>query len=75
MSSLLFSLSSREAMFEDSFKNLVTAKALGMSTVFVQSETAREEGVDGLQLESGVDAVVDEVCVRVLANVGQRLRA
>ncbi|CAN0178896.1 unnamed protein product [Ascophyllum nodosum] len=51
----------KTAMFEDSFKNLVTAKALGMSTVFVQSETAREEGVDGLQLESGVDAVVDEV--------------
>lgn len=47
-------------MFEDSFKNLVTAKALGMSTVFIQSDTAREEGVSAEQLET-VDAVVRDV--------------
>lgn len=47
----------QEVMFEDSFKNLVTAKSLGMSTVFVQSDTAREEGVSEAQLET-VDAVV-----------------
>lgn len=47
-------------MFEDSFKNLVTAKSLGMSTVFVQSETAHEEGVAESHLKT-VDAVVDEV--------------
>lgn len=49
-----------KVMFEDSFKNLVTAKSLGMSTVFVQSDTAREEGVSEAQLET-VDAVVRDV--------------
>eukprot|EP00904_Undaria_pinnatifida_P007683 jgi/Undpi1/4044/HiC_scaffold_16.g07411.m1 len=48
------------AMFEDSFKNLVAAKSLGLSTVFVQSDTAREEGVSDEQLEK-VDAVVKDV--------------
>jgi HAD superfamily hydrolase (TIGR01509 family) len=32
-------------LFEDSFKNLKTAKSLGMRTVFVHSMTATEEGV------------------------------
>lgn len=48
------------AMFEDSFKNLVAAKSLGISTVFIQSDTAREEGVNDSQLET-VDAVVADV--------------
>lgn len=47
-------------MFEDSFKNLVTAKTLGMSTVFIESETGREEGVDASKLEM-VDAVLQDV--------------
>eukprot|EP00752_Nemacystus_decipiens_P018544 g16627.t1 len=47
----------KSVMFEDSFKNLVTAKSLGMSTVFVQSDTAREEGVSEEQLAT-VDAIV-----------------
>lgn len=51
------------AMFEDSFKNLVTAKSLGMSTVFVRSETAHEEGVGDAQLAT-VDSVVNEVRLR-----------
>ncbi|CAM9388038.1 unnamed protein product [Scytosiphon promiscuus] len=50
----------RGVMFEDSFKNLVTAKSLGMSTVFIPSETEREEGVSAAQLET-VDAVVRDV--------------
>lgn len=49
-------------MFEDSFKNLVTAKSLGMLTVFIQSDTAREEGVSQEQLAT-VDAVVRDVSV------------
>ena len=31
--------------FEDSFKNLVTAKEMGIVTVFVQGKTGVEEGV------------------------------
>lgn len=58
-----------QVLFEDSFKNLVTAKSLGMSTVFIQSDTAREEGVSAAQLET-VDAVVTDVrcllCIHVL---------
>ena len=33
------------AMFEDSFKNLRTAKSLGMTTILVTGETAAEENV------------------------------
>ena len=33
------------AMFEDSFKNLRTAKKLGMTTILVAGETAAEENV------------------------------
>ena len=36
---------SKVCLFEDSFKNLVTANKLGMSTVLVESMTAEEEGV------------------------------
>lgn len=36
---------STSAMFEDSFKNLRTAKALGMTTILVAGETAAEENV------------------------------
>lgn len=61
-------------MFEDSFKNLVTARSLGMSTVFVRSETAREEGVAESKLE-GVDAVVDEVSGTVGRRGGSRCLA
>ncbi|CAN0252445.1 unnamed protein product, partial [Ectocarpus sp. 12 AP-2014] len=52
----------KTVMFEDSFKNLVTAKSLGMSTVFVQSDTAREEGVGSAELDT-VDAVVCDVSI------------
>ncbi|CAN0424117.1 unnamed protein product [Pylaiella littoralis] len=50
----------KTVLFEDSFKNLVTAKSLGMSTVFVLSDTAREEDVSAAQLGT-VDAVVNDV--------------
>lgn len=50
----------KTAMFEDSFKNLVTAKSLGMSTIFVRAETAEEEGVGEAHLAT-VDGVVDAV--------------
>ena len=33
------------AMFEDSFKNLRTAKEIGMTTVLIVGETAAEENV------------------------------
>jgi FMN phosphatase YigB (HAD superfamily) len=33
------------ALFEDSYKNLVTAKAYGMTTVLIHSDTVTEEGV------------------------------
>ena len=36
---------SQTAMFEDSFKNLRTAKELGMTTVLLAGETAVEEGI------------------------------
>ncbi|CAN0493356.1 unnamed protein product, partial [Discosporangium mesarthrocarpum] len=48
------------AMFEDSFKNLRTAKNMGMSTIFVQSETGKEEGVTDEDLPM-VDVVVHQV--------------
>ena len=38
-------------LFEDSFKNLVTASKFGIATVFVESETAGEEGVTDLDRE------------------------
>ena len=44
---------SQLTLFEDSYKNLVTAKSLGMSTVFVESKlTAEEEGVTRQQREA-----------------------
>lgn len=60
--------SSPVAMFEDSFKNLVTAKSLGMRTVFIRSETATDEGVGDSNLET-VDAVVDDVSARSAAII------
>ena len=36
---------STTCLFEDSFKNLVTASSLGMATVLIESMTAIEEGV------------------------------
>jgi putative hydrolase of the HAD superfamily len=35
---------SRTVLFEDSLKNLRTAKALGLSTLLIDSKTAEEEG-------------------------------
>lgn len=49
------------AMFEDSFKNLQTAKAVGMTTVLLSGETAVEESVTSARLEGVVDAVVSSV--------------
>ena len=44
---------SQLTLFEDSYKNLVTAKSLGMSTVFIESKlTAEEEGVTKAQKEA-----------------------
>jgi FMN phosphatase YigB (HAD superfamily) len=36
---------SRLCLFEDSYKNLVTARDFGISTVLIESHTATEEGV------------------------------
>ena len=48
-------------MFEDSLKNLVTAKSLGMLTVLVGGTTAAEEGGGHTLAGAAVDAQV-EVC-------------
>lgn len=53
-------LPNTSVMFEDSFKNLITAKSMGISTVLVQSETATEEGIEKSHLEA-MDAVVNDV--------------
>jgi len=45
-------------MFEDSFKNLRTAKELGMTTVLIAGETATEEGVNAAETAAVVDALV-----------------
>lgn len=45
--------------FEDSFKNLVAGKALGMQTVFVTSETLTNEGKSVKDLQNQFDAVVE----------------
>ena len=45
------------AFFEDSHKNLVAAKTLGMTTVLINTDTAKEEGVTAEML-ADVDAVV-----------------
>lgn len=48
---------SRVAFFEDSLKNLVAAKRVGMATVLIQGKTCAEEGgaAEGM---ASVDAVV-----------------
>jgi putative hydrolase of the HAD superfamily len=48
-------------MFEDSFKNLVTAKALGMRTVLIGGATLAEEGPARELLSATLDAHVS-VC-------------
>lgn len=54
--------------FEDSVKNLLAGKSLGMSTVLVQGFTSQEEGVD--ERLGGFDAVVS-----TLTDGGEELRA
>lgn len=48
----------RTVMFEDSFKNLVTAKALGMRTVLVGGATLAEEGPAHALVGATLDAQV-----------------
>ena len=49
-------------MFEDSLKNLATARALGLRTVLIGGVTAAEEGGDA----SWVDACVPECTLEAL---------
>lgn len=57
---------SRCAFFEDSFKNLKTAKALGITTVFIVSDTAEEEGVQRATYEQTCDACLPKITVATL---------
>jgi pyrimidine 5'-nucleotidase len=51
----------RICYFEDSFKNLKAGKELGFRTVFITSETLRNEGKSGLELEAeNFDAVLQK---------------
>ena len=59
---------SRAVMFEDSFKNLKAAKAVGMTTVFVRGATMGEEGVTAVELEAAADAVVPSIEVAALRD-------
>ncbi len=56
----------RTAMIEDSLKNLRTAKALGMTTVLVDSATTHEEGATPSEVEACADAVVTELTLQQL---------
>lgn len=51
---------SRVCIFEDSYKNLVAAKKIGMTTIFVESSTALEEGVSLEDIEA-VNAVIQSL--------------
>ena len=61
----------KAAFFEDSVKNLATAKTLGVTTVLVASATAIEEGVrsDGFEPDHVVSAVTASETKRVLPGV------
>lgn len=51
----------RICYFEDSFKNLKAGKKLGFRTVFITSETLRNEGKSSLELEDEqFDAILDK---------------
>ncbi len=57
----------RTAMFEDSVKNLRTAKALGMTTLLISGATALEEGASApsdLQHCDGIVSTLSESEVR-----------
>ena len=60
---------SRTAMFEDSVKNLKTAKALGMTTVLITGPTALEEGATSQQHLQHCDAVVSKLCKEEIQKV------
>ncbi|KAG5177717.1 HAD-superfamily hydrolase [Tribonema minus] len=64
------------ALFEDSYKNCLTAKSVGMTSVLINSDTAIEEGVTE-EMMAHVDAVVlDEHLTReVLEGALPRLWA
>ena len=53
--------------FEDSVKNLLAGKALGMSTVLIQGFTSQEEG--------DIEEDMFDVVVSTLTDGGQELRA
>ena len=54
--------------FEDSFKNLKAAKAVGMTTVFVRGATMGEEGVDAAELDAAADVVIPSVTLPALRD-------
>ena len=58
----------RAVMFEDSFKNLKAAKAVGMTTVFIRGATMGDEGVTSVELEAAADAVVPSVTLPALRD-------
>ena len=69
----------RAVLFEDSFKNLRAARAVGMTTVFVTGETATREGV-AFDDEGGVgtdvaDAVIDALTLAELRRAMPALLA
>ncbi len=62
---------SKVVLFEDSYKNLVTASRLGMKTVFIESITAEEEGVsssDKLILSSILSNLSDNSTISQLKS-------
>ena len=58
----------RAVMFEDSFKNLKAAKAVGMTTVFVTGATMGEEGVETAKLHATADAVIPSIALPALRD-------
>jgi putative hydrolase of the HAD superfamily len=63
------------AMFEDSVKNLRTAKALGMTTLLVAGPTALEEGARAPRDLQHCDAVVSRLCEEEVRKALPRLWA
>lgn len=56
-------------LFEDSYKNLVSARSLGIATVFVESITATEEGVnddDKNILNAVISSLSDDESISIL---------
>ena len=58
----------RTAFFEDSFRNLVTARALGMRTILVGSTTLSEEGPAAALIEATLSARVPTLTLEHLRS-------